>query len=118
MKASRIASWIFESFAASLAVYSLYIVLWMLREVVSDIAEHPLRAGPGGMPGNASAGVGIAIWLGSGVLAAVLAYVIAVAAAPFDRSAAALRFSKLIQRSAIVGAIAPFAIFAIGLLIE
>lgn len=117
MKASRFASWIFESFAALLAAYSLCVVFWMLREIVREIVGPLLRTGPGGMPSNAATGVAIAIELGSGLVAAVLAYVIAVAAMPFDQSAVAWHFSKLIQRSAIVGFIAPFVIFALGMLI-
>ena len=118
MKTLRVASWAFEIVAALLAAYSLWIVGWMIREVVREVAGPRMFAGPDGMPGNLGAGLGGAIWIGTGLVAAFLAYPISLAALPEDKTAAAWRFGRVVQKAAAVGFLAPFVIFAGGLLLE
>lgn len=118
MKPSRVASWTFEIVAALLAAYSLWIVGWMIRDVVREIAGSKMFAGSGGAPGNLGAGIGVAIWIGTGLVAALLAYPISLAALPEDKMAAAWRFGRIVQKAAAVGLIAPLVIFAGGLLLE
>jgi hypothetical protein len=118
MKASRIASWAFESIAATLAAYSLCILAWMLWQVANEIAGPNLGAGPNGMPGNLGSGIGLAIWIGSGLIAALIAYPVALAALPDDKSTPAWRFGRFVQGASIVGFIAPIILFVIALVFE
>jgi hypothetical protein len=118
MRASRIASWTFESVAAVFAAYSLCVLGWLLLQIARDVAGQTLHAPPGGMPGNLGAGIGIAIWAGSGVVAALLAFPIALAAQPDDKKAGAWRFGRVVQRASIVGFVTPIILFAVALALE
>jgi hypothetical protein len=70
------------------------------------------------MPGNLGSGLAGVIWSGTGLVAAVLAYLISVAALPKDKTAVAWRFGRIVEKAAAVGFIAPLVIFAGGLLLE
>ena len=114
----RIVCWLFESIGFALSLYSVVIVAWFLGAVFHDFG----RAGghtPGGAPGNLGSGVGIAIVLGSGLLAAVFAYGFSVIGLPAqeDKASRLWKLSRFTRKLALIGICVPFGLAAIDLLL-
>lgn len=98
MKTVRIVSWVFQGVATSLALYSFCVTCWLFSDLIgSQISGMRADGAP-----NLGAGVGAAIILASGLLAAALAYLISHLASPTDRTGLLWRWGKWIRILSII----------------